>query len=319
MSSSNIVHVAVAVIKNPHGQLFISKRPEESHQGGLWEFPGGKVENNETVLRALKRELFEEIGITLVHASPLIRTHHNYDDKSVLLDVWCVDDFEGEAFGKEGQETCWIKQDELLMYDFPAANLPIIKALKLPDKYMITGEFSSENELLTKIQLGLSKGINLIQFRANDLSDDIYFNYAEKIYKICNQENAKLLLNQSIENYNKYQSNKFSHGIHLNSREIKSFPSKTIDKNLYVATSIHNNEELLLAEQKNVDFVVLSPVNKTLSHPNSIPLGWEKFKQLTTKSHIPVYALGGMAEDDLQTAINSGAQGIAAIGFFWGE
>lgn len=317
MSSSKIVHVAVAVIKNPHGQLFISKRPDKSHQGGLWEFPGGKVENDETVLEALKRELVEEIGIILIHTSPLIRIHHDYADKSVLLDVWCVDDFEGEAFGKEGQKTCWIKQDELSLYEFPTANLPIIKALKLPDKYMITGEFRNKNELLTKIQSGLNKGIKLIQFRANNLSDDVYFEYAEKIYNICSKENAKLLLNQSIEKYNKYQAYKFSYGIHLNSKEIKTFSSKTKGNILFTATSIHNDEELLLAEQKNVDFVVLSPVNKTLSHPDSRPLGWEKFKQLTEKSNIPVYALGGMIEDDLKTAINSGAQGIAAIGNFW--
>lgn len=317
--SSKIVHVAVAVIKDSHGQLFISKRSVESHQGGLWEFPGGKVEDNETVLEALKRELIEEIGITLVQANPLIQIHHDYDDKSVLLDVWCVNKFEGEAFGKEGQKTCWIKQEELPSYDFPAANLPIIKALKLPDKYMITGEFSDEKELLTRIQSGLNKGIKLIQFRAYNLSDDDYFDYAEKIYTICKKENAKLLLNQSFEKYKKYQADKFSHGLHLNSKEIKYFSSENKDVKTYIATSVHNIEELLHAEKMDVDFVVLSPVNKTSSHPNSNPLGWEKFKELTEKSNVPVYALGGMVKDDLKTAKNHGAQGIAAIGEFWNE
>ena len=317
MSSINIVHVAVAVIKNQYEQFLIAKRSENAHQGGLWEFPGGKVEMNETVLEALKRELIEEIGIMLVHASPFIRIHHDYNDKSVLLDVWCVDEFEGEAFGKEGQDTCWVKQNELPRYDFPDANLPIIKALKLPDKYMITGEFNDEKELLTRIQSGLNKGIKLIQFRANDLSEDVYFDCAEKMYKICKKNGAKLLLNQSIENYNKYQAHNFSDGIHLNSREIKLFSSEKKIKNLYIATSIHNYEELLLAEQKNVDFLVLSPVNRTLSHPNSIPLGWGKFKQLTDKSNVPVFALGGMTKNDLKTAKDYGGQGIAAIGEFW--
>ena len=119
MSENNIVHVAVAVIQDSHGQYFIAKRPQESHQGGLWEFPGGKVESNETVVEALKRELFEEIGITLVQASPLIQIHHNYSDKSVLLDVWSIDKFTGKAFGKEGQETCWINKSDFFSYDFP--------------------------------------------------------------------------------------------------------------------------------------------------------------------------------------------------------
>ena len=61
----------------------------------------------------------------------------------------------------------------------------------------------------------------------------------------------------------------------------------------------------------------MSPVNKTRSHPYATPLGWEAFKQLTTKAHIPVYALGGMQEQDLEKSKNNGAQGIAAIGEFW--
>ena len=142
----NIVHVAVAVVKNRSGQYFIAKRPLDSHQGGLWEFPGGKIEDNESVLDALKRELFEEIGIELIKATPLIQIQHNYSDKSVLLDVWNVDEYSQDAFGNEGQETCWVQNDELSLYDFPAANIPIIKAIQLPDKCMITGNFNNEKE-----------------------------------------------------------------------------------------------------------------------------------------------------------------------------
>jgi len=317
MSSINIVHVAVAVIKNQHGQIFIAKRPKNSHQGGLWEFPGGKIENNETVLDALKRELFEEIGITIIQATPLIKIHHNYNDKSVLLDVWCIDKFTGKAFGKEDQETCWVNTDELSLYDFPAANLAIIKAAKLPDQYMITGAFKDEKELLTRIQSAIEKGIKLIQFRAHNFNENIYFNYAKNIYSICKKQDVTLLLNTSAESYKKHQANEFSYGLHLNSKEMKLFPSAISKVDLLISTSIHNKEELLLAEKNNVDFAVLSPVNKTLSHPDSIPIGWDKFKQLSEKANIPIYALGGMKEDDLITAKNNGAQGIAAIGEFW--
>lgn len=319
MPDNNIVHVAVAVIQDSRGQYFIAKRPQESHQGGLWEFPGGKVENNETVVEALKRELLEEVGITLVHASPLIQIHHNYSDKSVLLDVWCIDEFTGKAFGKEGQETCWINKSELSLYDFPAANLPIIKAIQLPDKYMITGEFEDEKELLTRVQSGLKKDIKLIQFRAHNLNEENYFNYAEQIYDICEKENAILLLNTSIENYKKYKAHQFSHGLHLTTKEIELFSSELLENNLLIATSIHNQEELLIAENNNVDFVVLSPVNKTRSHPNATPLGWGGFRQLTRKAHIPVYALGGMKEQELKKSKDNGAQGIAAIGEFWND
>ena len=317
MSPSTIVHVAVAVIKNQHGQFLIAKRPDDSHQGGLWEFPGGKVEDKETVLAALKRELIEEVGITLIQAAPLIRIHHDYTDKRVLLDVWCIEKFSGEAFGKEGQETCWINQDELPLYDFPAANMSIIAALNLPDKYMITGEFNTEKELLTRIQSGLDENIKLFQFRAPDLDEGIYFKYAKKLFLICEKEKSILLLNTSYENFKKYQAHKFSHGIHLNSKEIKLFTLDNKFEKLLTSTSIHNYEELLLAEKKNIDFVVLSPVKKTLSHPNSKPLGWKKFEELTEKANIPVFALGGMTESDLIMAKGYGSQGIAAIGEFW--
>lgn len=317
MTSKNIVHVAVAVIKNRDGQIFIAKRLENSHQGGLWEFPGGKVENNETVLEALKRELFEELGITLIKATPLIRIPHDYGDKSVLLDVWYVDKFSGVAFGKEGQETCWVNESSLASYDFPIANLPIVTAIQLPDKYMITGDFNTEDELLMRIQTALNKNIKLIQFRANDLAEDTYFELAKKLYELCKKENAQLLLNTSIVKYKKHKAYNFSHGLHLNSKEIKQYHSKELKKETLLSTSTHNNKEILLAEKLEVNFILLSPVKKTNSHPSSIPLGWEKFKQLAGKATVPVFALGGMTNNDIDIAKINGAQGIAAISEFW--
>lgn len=317
MSLNNIVHVAVAVIKNQQGQIFIAKRPKKSHQGDLWEFPGGKVENNETVLEALKRELLEEIDITLIQASPLIRIHHDYDDKSVLLDVWCIDEYTGEAFGKEGQKTRWIKQEEFSLYDFPAANFPIIKAVQLPNKYLITGDFENKEEFLTKLRLAIQNGIKLIQFRAHHLDDDEYIAYANKAYTVCKKMNARLLLNTSVANYKKHQAHNFSHGLHLNSKELNLFSLNAIRSDLLLSASVHNNEELQLAQKYNLDFVVLSTVNKTLSHPNALPLGWDNFNQLTEKAKLPIYALGGMIESDLKIAKEKGAQGIAAIGAFW--
>ena len=317
MLEKNIVHVAVAVIQNSDGQYLIAKRPQKSHQGGLWEFPGGKVENNETVLDALKRELFEEVGITVIVATPLIQIHHNYDDKSVLLDVFMINEFSGEAFGKEEQKIRWICLNEFSSYNFPVANKPIIKAIGLPDKYLITGEFKDEEELLARISLAIKKGLKLVQFRAHNLTEKKYFEYAKNIYSLCEQENIKLLLNTEIDKYIKHQANHFSHGLHLRSLEFKRYSPGIVDDDLIISTSIHNQNELLLAEKNNVDFVVLSPVNNTQSHPDVIPLGWDNFNQIARKSTIPVFALGGMTETDLQTAKLMGAQGIAAISTFW--
>ncbi len=123
------VHVAVAVITNGSGEILIAKRPQHVHQGGLWEFPGGKVEEGENLQTALKRELYEELGVELIASQPLLEIHHDYSDKKVFLDVWRVTEFAGEAYGREQQPIRWVTVEALAEYDFPEANQPIINTL----------------------------------------------------------------------------------------------------------------------------------------------------------------------------------------------
>lgn len=138
-SQSNIpadaVHVAVGVIFNSQqNQILIAKRPQHLHQGGLWEFPGGKVSANETVDQALKRELLEELGITVLKAQPLMQVQHDYSDKQVFLDIWTVTEFSGDAQGEEGQQVKWVELQILFSpeseYEFPKANKAILDKLK---------------------------------------------------------------------------------------------------------------------------------------------------------------------------------------------
>lgn len=124
------IHVAVGVIVNTDGDILIALRPDHVHQGGLWEFPGGKVETGETVQQALTRELQEELGIQSVEFRPLIEIRHEYEDKTVFLDVWWVDSFIGQAMGVEGQEVRWVGTGQLDNYTFPAANKPIVEAIE---------------------------------------------------------------------------------------------------------------------------------------------------------------------------------------------
>lgn len=138
-SPSNIpadaVHVAVGVIFNSkQDQILIAKRPKHLHQGGLWEFPGGKVSSGEAVEHALARELFEELGISDIQAEPLMDILYDYTDKKVYLDIWIIHQFSGQAQGKEGQQCKWVNLQDLLssqsQYQFPAANQPILERLK---------------------------------------------------------------------------------------------------------------------------------------------------------------------------------------------
>lgn len=124
------IHVVAAIIWNQdQSSLFLAKRPDDKHQGGLWEFPGGKVDEGETSEQALLRELNEEVDIQVTMAAPFSTIRHDYSDKSVVLEFWSVTEFAGTPVGKEGQQTEWVNVTNLADYDFPEANQPVVKAL----------------------------------------------------------------------------------------------------------------------------------------------------------------------------------------------
>lgn len=127
---SKQVHVAVGVIYQ-NDSFFLTKRAKTAHQGDKWEFPGGKVERDETVAQALSRELKEEIAIDVLACQPLIEIKYDYSDKSVLLEVFLVDNFVGEPQTQEGLEQGWFSLTELDSLEFPQANQAIIEKLKL--------------------------------------------------------------------------------------------------------------------------------------------------------------------------------------------
>jgi len=123
------VLVAVGVVLDPRRRVLITRRAADSHQGGLWEFPGGKVEQGESLPLALARELREELGIEIGRTSPLLEVRHDYGDKQVRLGVHVIWEFRGQARGLEGQPLAWVEPGALGDYRFPAANVPIIGAI----------------------------------------------------------------------------------------------------------------------------------------------------------------------------------------------
>lgn len=319
MTITSPLHVAVGVIRGIEGKILLAQRHPDAHQGGLWEFPGGKVEAGESVQGALERELQEELGIRVLHCEPLIQVRHHYPDRSVLLDVWEVLDHSGEPHGNEGQPLAWVEPHQLGAaggYPLPAANLAIVKALRLPHHCLITGEFSNPADFLGRLQHALAHGIRLVQLRSLEsmatLTSLDQQHLAEQALGMCRDAEAQLVINSTLDLKIK------GAGLHLSASAAAACRQRPSTDGL-LGVSCHNREELLLAQSLNADYVLLSPVAKTSSHPEAEALGWETFEKLVAEINCPVFALGGMKVTDTEEARRRGAQGIAAISAFWKE
>ena len=308
------IHVTVAAVFDERQRVLICRRPPHVHQGDLWEFPGGKVEPGETVESALRRELKEEIGIDVISARPLIRVHHDYPDRDVLLDVWRVESFAGVVSGHEGQPISWVSPPELGRYRFPAANIPIIKAVSLPDRYLITPEPGTDVEnFLARLDAAVRRGVTLVQLRAKQWVLPDYRVLVKRALGICHACNARLLLNAAPSLALELGAD----GVHLTSARLLALRKRPLDSRYLVGASCHDRRELEHACAMNLDFAVVSPVRETASHPGAKALGFAGLRDLTERADLPVYALGGMTETDLVRAFEHGAQGIAAIRGLW--
>ena len=124
-----LVTVAVGILIDDAGRVLVTRRAPHAHQGGLWEFPGGKVETHESIFKALARELREELGVLVEASEPLMVLEHDYGDKQVRLDVHRVTRWLGEPRGLEGQPLAWQQPEQLQDWAFPAANRPILERL----------------------------------------------------------------------------------------------------------------------------------------------------------------------------------------------
>jgi 8-oxo-dGTP diphosphatase len=308
------IHVAAGAVFDDRQQVLICRRPPHAHQGGLWEFPGGKLEAGETIESALRRELREETGIDVISARPLIRVHHDYPDREVLLDVWRVERFSGTAAGNEGQAVRWVLPRELARYRFPAANIPIIKAVSLPDRYLITPEPGADvGSFLAHLDAAICRGVTLVQLRAKQRAPADYRILVKQVIGVCHARNARLLLNSEPLLARELGAD----GVHLNSARLLALRERPLDSSYLVGASCHDRQELEHACAMNLDFAVVSPVRETASHPGAQALGFAGLRELTEQADLPVYALGGMAETDLKRVFEYGAQGIAAIRGLW--
>ncbi|MEZ2584923.1 8-oxo-dGTP diphosphatase MutT [Kluyvera intermedia] len=126
-----ILQISVGIIRNAEGEIYITQRAADAHMAHKWEFPGGKIEAQESPEQAVIRELQEEVGITVTSLQQFDKLEYQFPDRHITLWFWLVDGWEGEPWGKEGQPGRWVAQRELVAGEFPPANAPVIEKLIL--------------------------------------------------------------------------------------------------------------------------------------------------------------------------------------------
>ncbi len=294
------------------GMVLLGNRPAGKAWSGWWEFPGGKIEDGETPFEALQRELDEELGVQATEAYPWLVRTFDYPEKTVKLNFFIVKSWQGELVGREAQQLSWQNPSGLTVEPLLPANTPILSALSLPPVYAITNMLEiGEAPFFKALVLQLEKGLKLIQVREKQLSSDALIAFADKVIALARPYGARVLMNADLDDVMKAGAE----GIHLNSHALMDLSEKPYG--LLVAASCHNAQEMAKAVQLNLDFVMLSPVLPTLSHPEVQGMGWEVFAKMKQDYSLPVYALGGMQYSALKNAWQAGGHGIAMQRAVW--
>ncbi|EXI76686.1 MAG TPA: Nudix family hydrolase [Candidatus Accumulibacter phosphatis] len=308
-----ITEVAAAVLLrgDPAApQFLLAQRPPGKPYAGYWEFPGGKVEAGETAYCALQRELQEELGIGVEQAWPWVCCEFTYPHATVRLRFFRVNAWRGEPTAIEHSALVWLRAGQTAsVAPILPANGPILRALALPAVYALTN--ASENGVeaeLERIGTALRNGLRLIQVRDKTLPADDRRDFACRVMQLAaTHPAARVLVNDDLQ----LATAIAAHGIHLSSAHLRQRAKRPPLP--LVAASCHDAEDLAQAAHLQLDFAVLGPVLPTPSHPQAAGMGWQRFADLSRRSPLPLYALGGLQPGLLAEACRHGAHGIAML------
>ncbi|NEZ04760.1 Nudix family hydrolase [Wenzhouxiangella sp. XN201] len=313
--SSERVQVVAGVLRDAEGRILLAQRPAGKHLAGTWEFPGGKREPGESAPAALARELAEELGIRVESVSPWLTLTHAYPEIVVRLQLYTVDGWHGRPHGCEGQSLKWVTNTEMHSLPMPAADRPIVRAFTIDDRYAITPdprESEGRESLLDWARAALGRGIRLFQLRAKSLDETALAGLGREFGRLMAEADARWLLNGPPE----LAAEVGADGVHLDAARLNRLPARPLSGEFLVAASCHDEAALARAGELALDFVTVSPVQPTASHPGADTLGWDGFGCLCRCSPLPVFALGGVTPADLPLAREHGGFGVAGIRAF---
>ena len=325
--------------------LFIQRNKEPFYK--YFELPGGKINHNEDPLHALKRELSEELGFKesdysdteLYNTSKPIgvkffnKITHHYQGLSVAINIFILSiPREYKICSPEGR-ICQFMNPLSNCNKFIESTYRIYRLFEIPTQLFISSNqynYSSFPDCKNNINaIRIRKNSNIIKKYNLDVQKTIDFiKRQDDIYHkqfLPHVHGRKLIIIDASDGYDSldYEYKKYISGLHYNSSQLLKLNKQSLwkrENNLqYISASCHNPQEINIANDLNLDFIILSPV---LIDKNDRPrLGWNGFSKLVTEAHMPVLALGGIGNTDENyiQAIQSGGHGIAGITKFWNK
>ena len=306
LTSGSLLRVAAAVLVRDDGKVLLAQRLAGTPYPGYWEFPGGKLEAGESARDALVRELDEELGIAVTHAVPWLVRRYAYAHARVELSFFRVFSWRGEPRGRDGQAIAWQTPGAFDVAPLLPANAIVLRSLELPPVYAISmADDLGIERFLTRARRALGRGVRLIQLREKSFGDEVLARLANELLAMTRACGARVLLNGEEQVARRLGCD----GLHWTSARLLA--ARQRPQGILCAASCHDRIELTRAVELEVDFVVLGPVFPTPSHAAAPALGWDRFEELARAMPVPVYALGGLAQADLEQAMARGAHGVA--------
>ncbi|MEY2341922.1 Nudix family hydrolase [Acidithiobacillus sp. IBUN Pt1247-S3] len=306
-----VVPVATGVLQRADGRVLVSLRPEGKPWPGFWEFPGGKIEPGEAPEAALTRELDEEIGIRVGHAELLLRRDHPYPERTVALHFFRVRSWEGEPYGREGQQIRWVYPWEIASLNCLAPNLPVVakllaEELPQPPLWLIADPARvAAEQFLPALTAAIDGGLRGVILRVKEVVAPGLAAAMSVFLRQARETGVQVFLNHP-EPLPQWPCT----GLHWTEARLRA---ATHAPDLPFGVSCHSAECLEHAAELGARYALLSPLFATQTHPDAVALGAERFAEIVAPAALPVIALGGMTPERVATARASGAHGVAVL------
>jgi 8-oxo-dGTP diphosphatase len=304
-----IIEVVAGILLRPNGDFLLGSRPQGKPYAGYWEFPGGKVESGESFLQALAREFQEEMGIGLLRASYWQTRVHHYEHASVRLRFFLVHEWSGVPRPLEGQSFAWMRPGDNGVGPMLPANGPILKALTLPSRMMLTdARHLGVSGVLDRLNRPDAPSLVLVREPEMDRENLIGF-----VHQVCESVHAyggRVLLDANPL----WLDGLAVDGLHLSEPRLMDLSQRPEFE--WVGASVSDAVSLAHAGNLSLDYALLGPVFSA-DAPVAAP-GWDRVQLIQeTAVPMPVFVVGGLHPDDVAVARAHGAHGIALLPDVW--